>query len=236
MREFWQTAILEPLQVFWQQVMVFLPHLVLSLLIVVLGLIVAWVLREVVSRGLRLVGFDRLGGRLGVSTAIETVGGSRTPSNLAGYVVMWTVILVALLAGLSLLDTRWTSDMLGRLLGYVPRLLVAAFILLLGGIISRFLARGVLLAAVNAQMRAASVLAGLVRFLVMALAAVAALEELGIGQTTVMIAFGIVFGGMVLALAIAFGLGGRDLARDLLEGQLRRRRAEKEDEEGVRHL
>ena len=236
MQEFWQTAIFDPLREFWQQVMLFLPHLVLSLLIVVLGLIVAWVLRELVSRGLRLVGVDRLGDRLGVSTAIESVGGSRTPSNLAGQVVGWTVILVALLVGLSALDTRWTAEMVGRLLGYVPRLVVAAFILLLGGIISRFLARGVLLAAVNAQMRAASVMAGLVRFLVMALAAVAALEELGIGQTTVMIAFGIVFGGLVLALAIAFGLGGRDLARDLLEGQLRRRREEEKDEEGVRHL
>lgn len=235
MQEFWEVAILGPLREFWQQTMLFLPHLVLSLLIVVLGLIVAWVLRELVTRALHLVGFDRLAERLGVSMALETVGGSRSPSKFAGQLVMWIVVLTALLVGLNALDTRLTTDLVGRMVGYLPRLLVAAFILLLGAIISRFLARAVLLMAVNAQMRAASVLAGIVRFLVMALASVAALEELGIGRTTVMIAFGIVFGGMVLALAIAFGLGGRDLARDLLEGQLRRRRAE-EEEEGVRHL
>jgi hypothetical protein len=234
-QEFWQAAIVEPLRNFWEQVTVFLPHLVLSLVIVALGVVVAWVLRELVSRGLHLAGFDRLAERMGVSAAIESVRGAQSPSKLAGQVVMWLVIVLALLVGLNALDTRITSDLVGRFVAYFPHLVVAAFILLLGSIISRFLARGVLLAAVNAQMRAASVLAGLVRFLVMSLAAVAALEELGIGRTTVMIAFGIVFGGIVLALAIAFGLGGRDLARDLLEGQLRRRRTE-DEEEGVRHL
>ena len=235
MQEFLEVAILEPLREFWQQTMLFLPHLVLSLLIVVLGLLVALVLREVLSRLLHLAGFDRLAERLGISTVIEGLGGYRSASKFAGRVVMWVVILAFLVIGLIALDTAVTRNLGARVVGYVPRLVVAAFILLLGAIISRFLARAVLLAAVNAQIRAASVLAGIVRFLVMALAAVAALEELGIGQMTVLIAFGIVFGGMVLALAIAFGLGGRDLARDLLEGQLRRR-AEEKDEEGVRHL
>jgi hypothetical protein len=235
-QEFWQVAIVDPLREFWQQVMLFLPHLVLSLMIVVLGLIVAWVLRELVSRGLRLAGFDRLAERHGVSTALERVAGYHSASHFVGQVVMWIVVLGALLAGLNALDTTLTSGLVARLVGYLPHLLIAGFILLLGSLISRFLARAVLLAAVNAQMRAASVLSGLVRFLVMALAAVAALEHLGIGQATVLVAFGIIFGGIVLALAIAFGLGGRDLARDLLEGQLRRRRREEEEEEGVRHL
>lgn len=236
MQEFWQVAIVEPLREFWQQLTLFLENLILSLLILVVGVLAALLFSFLVSRGLHMVGFDRLAERLGVSTALERVGGFRSASHFTGQMVLWLVILAALLSSLYALDAVMASALLARLVGYLPHLLVAGAILLFGVIISRFLARAVLLAAVNAQMRGASVLAGLVRFLIMALAAVAALEHLGIGRATVLVAFGIVFGGLVLALAIAFGLGGRDLARDLLEGQLRRRRAEETDEEGVRHL
>ena len=234
--DFWQTGILEPLRTFWAQVKIFLPHLILSLGIVVVGLVLGWVLKELVSRVLRAVKFDGLATRLGVATAVERIGGFRSPSYFAGQLVGGAVVVIALLIGLDVLDTTVSHSLVERFLSYLPHLLVAAFILLLGAIISRFLARGVLLAAVNAEVRGASVLAGMVRFLVMAVAVVAALEHLGIGRATVLLAFSIVFGGVVLALAIAFGLGGRDLARDLLEGQLRRRKEDESDEEGVRHV
>jgi hypothetical protein len=133
------------------------------------------------------------------------------------------------------LETEVSDNLLVQFLVYLPNLIVAGFILVLGAIASRFLGRAVLLAAVNAQMRAASLAAGTVRFLVMSLATVAALEHLGIGRTTVLVAFGAVFGGVVLALAMAFGLGGRDLARELLEGQLRKHMP-KDQEDQVRHL
>lgn len=236
MAEFWQTGILEPLRTFWEQVKEFLPNLVLSVGVVVVGLALGWLLKEVVFRGLRALRFDRLATRMGVATAVERVGSFRSPSYFAGQLVGGVVVVIALLIGLAVLGTEASRGLIGRFLGYLPHMLVAAFILLLGAIISRFLARGVLLAAVNAQVHGASVLAGMVRFLVMALAAVAALEHLGIGRSTVLLAFGIVFGGVVLALAIAFGLGGRDMARELLEGQLRKRRREESDAGDVRHL
>jgi hypothetical protein len=233
---YWQTSVLEPLVSFWERLQVFLPNLLVSLLVVVAGLALAVLLREVVSRGLRALKFDRLATRMGVSEAVERVGGFRTPSYVAGQLVFWIVVVFSLLGGLYELDTAYTRGLVERFFGYLPSLVVAAFILLIGAIISRFLARGVLLAAVNAGMRGARLAAGLVRFLVMALAAVAALEHLGIGRATVLLAFGIVFGGVVMALAIAFGLGGRDLARDVLEGQLRKPKGTEADDEGIRHL
>jgi hypothetical protein len=232
---FWQTKAFEPLLSFRERLQEFLPNLLLSLLVVVAGFALALLLREVISRGLRALKFDRLATRMGVSEAVERVGGFRSPSYVAGQLVFWIVAVFALLGGLYELDTAYTRGLVDRFFGYLPNLIVAAFILLLGTIISRFLARGVLLAAVNAGMRGARLAAGLVRFLVLVLAAVAALEHLGIGRATVLLAFGIVFGGVVLALAIAFGLGGRDLARDVLEGQLRKPK-EETDTEGIRHL
>jgi small-conductance mechanosensitive channel len=232
---FWQTKAFEPLLSFRERLQEFLPNLLLSLLVVVAGFALALLLREVISRGLRALKFDRLATRMGVSEAVERVGGFRSPSYVAGQLVFWIVAVFALLGGLYELDTAYTRGLVDRFFGYLPNLIVAAFILLIGTIVSRFLARGVLLAAVNAGMRGARLAAGLVRFLVLVLAAVAALEHLGIGRATVLLAFGIVFGGVVLALAIAFGLGGRDLARDVLEGQLRKPK-EETDTEGIRHL
>jgi hypothetical protein len=236
MLEFSEPSFLEPLRNFWERLQLFLPHLLFSLLVVLVGVALALLLGAVVSRGLRLLKFDRLATRMGVSEALERVGGFRSPSYVAGQFVFWFVVVFALLGGLYELDTVYSRDLVGQFFGYVPRLVVAGFILLLGAIISRFLARATLLAAVNAGMRGARLAAGMVRFLVMALAAVVALEHLGIGRATVLLAFGVVFGGVVLALAIAFGLGGRDLARDVLEGQLRKPHEHGTEDEGVRHL
>jgi hypothetical protein len=233
---YWQTSALEPLVSFWERLQEFLPNLLLSLLVVVVVFALALLLREVITRLLGAMKFDRLATRMGLSEAVERVGGFRSPSYVAGQFVFWIVVVFALLGGLYELDTAYTRGLVNRFFEYLPHVIVAAFILLIGAIISRFLARGVLLAAVNAGMRGARLAAGLVRFLVMALAAVAALEHLGIGRATVLLAFGIVFGGVVLALAIAFGLGGRDLARDLLEGQLRKPKEIEADDEGIRHL
>lgn len=236
MSNFWQVGFLDPLRSLWSQVKVLLPSLVESLLIVVVGLLLAWLLKEIVFRVLRMAHFDRLAERLGVAGAVERVGGFRSPSNFVGQLVGWFVVVLTLLTGLYAFDPAMSRNLVERFLAYVPSLLVAAFILLLGAIVSRFLARGVLLAAVNARMPSAALMAGTVRFLVMVLATVAALEHVGIGRSTVLIAFGIIFGGVVLALAIAFGLGGRDLARDFLERQLRGRAPEERENEGVRHL
>ncbi|MFQ5694703.1 MAG: hypothetical protein ACE5HB_01805 [Terriglobia bacterium] len=236
MFEFWQTNVLAPLRAFWEQGQALLPHLIQSLLTILIGFVLAWLLGALLHRGLALLKFDRLAARLGVAEALTRVGGARSPSRVAGQLAYWFVVVLALLAGLDALDTDVSRDLVGRFFGYLPHLFVAGLILLLGAIISRFLARSVLLAAVNAQVAAAPLMAGGVRFLVMVLAAVAALEHLGIGRGTLLVAFGIVFGGVVLALAIAFGLGGRDLAREMLEQRLRKRTEGETEAESVHHL
>jgi hypothetical protein len=101
--------------------------------------------------------------------------------------------------------------------------------------VSKFLARSTLLAAVNAQWAAARILAGGVRVLVMSLAVVVALEQLRIGRTALLVTFAILFAGIVMAGAIAFGLGARDLAHEWLRTKARPQ-APEEEEEVFRHL
>jgi hypothetical protein len=235
MKGFWEQAVLTPLRELGQQAISSLSSLMGMLILILLGLVVGWLAKELIYRALRLLRFDRLCDRLGVGHEIERLGVARSCSYLAGQVVQGIIILTALLAGLNAMRSPWTQNLVERFFLYMPHLLAAFVILVLGVLVSRFLGRSALIAAVNRNMPSARLLASLTRIFIMALTVVAALDELGISRTTIIVTFAILFGGLVTAAAIAFGLGARDLARDLLQSQFRPRpKAEAEDT--LRHL
>jgi len=235
MKSFWDQAILAPLRELGQQAMTSLLSLLGMLALVLLGLLVGWLAKQVVYRVLRTLRFDRLCARLGVGQEIERMGFVHSCSYLAGQIVQGIVILTALLAGLNALGTPLTRNLVERFFLYLPHFLAALVILVVGILVSRFLGRSVLIAAVNAEMPAARLLAGLTRFFIVVLTVVAALDELGISRTTIIVTFAILFGGVVTTGAIAFGLGGRDLARELLQSQFRPQ-AKPDAEDQMRHL
>ena len=235
MKSFWDQAILAPLRELGQQAVTSLSSLLGMLALVLLGLLVGWLAKVVVYRVLRTLRFDRLCGRLGVGQEIERMGFVHSCSYLAGQVVQGMVILTALLAGLNALGTPLTRNLVERFFLYLPHFLAALVILVVGTLVSRFLGRSALIAAVNAGMPAARLLAGLTHFFILVLTVVAALDELGISRTTIIVTFAILFGGVVTAGAIAFGLGGRDLARELLQSQFRPQ-AKPEAEDTMHHL
>ncbi len=234
MNQLWEQTILEPLRELGRQAVTSLSSLLGMLVLILLGLVVGWLAKEVVYHVLRLLRFDRLCYRLGVGVEIERLGLARSSSYLVGQIVQGAIVLTALLAGLTAMRSEWTQNLVERFFLYLPHFLAAVLILVVGGLVSRFLGRSTLIGAVNAGIPSARLLAGLVRFFVMTLAAVAALEELGIGRTTIIVTFAILFGGLVSAAAIAFGLGARDLARDLLRAQFRP--AGTEEKDTMRHL
>jgi len=189
--------------------------------LILLGLVVGWVAKQIVYGLLRLLRFDRLCDRLGVGMVVERTGLARSSSRLAAEIVQGLIVLTALLAGLNALGIPLTRNLVERTFIYLPHLLAAVLVLIGGGLVSRFLGRSVLIAAVNENLPSARLLAGLTRFIVMAITVVAALDELGISRTTIIVTFAITFGGLVTVAAIALGLGARDLARDFLISQFR---------------
>ena len=235
MKGFWEWAIQSPLRDLGQEALHTLPGLMATLILVVLGLIVGWAAKQVVYRLLRVMRFDRLCDRLGVSAVIEGLGLARSSSYLAGQIVEGIFVITALLAGLNALGSPMTRNLVERFFVYLPHLLAALAVLVLGALVSRFLGRSVLIAAVNSRIPTAKLFAGLTRFFVLTLAVVAALDELGIGRTTIIVSFSILFGGVVAAVAIAFGLAARDLARDLLQSQFRPQ-TKVEADDPMRHL
>jgi hypothetical protein len=236
MNAFWEQAIVGPLRELGQEAVASLSSLMGVLILILLGLVVGWLAKEVVYRLLRTLRFDRLCDRMGVGSEVERLGVSRSCSYLAGQILQGVIVLTALLAGLNAMRSQWTQNLVEQFFLYLPHLLASLVVLVVGTLVSRFLGRSVLIGAVNAGMPAARLLAGLTRFFVMTLAVVAALDELGISRTTIIVTFAILFGGLVAAAAIALGLGARELARDLLQSQFRPRPPDTEREDTMRHL
>lgn len=144
-----------------------------------------------------------------------------SPTALAGRIVFWGSVLLGLAVGIMALDASYASTTLSlSLLPYLSRAVGALLLLFAGNLIARFLARTVLIGAVNSQLQYARLLSGGVKWLVIVLTAAMVLVHLQIGSVIVELAFGIFFGGIVLVLALSVGLGSKDLVRRALERSL----------------
>ena len=154
--------------------------------------------------------------------------------------VSWLIVLIGFLVGIAAFDAAITSEIAMRLFRYLPNVVAAVALFLVGNVFARFLARGVLIGAVNHNLQYARLLSlGLrlgVKWLVLVLAAAMALEHLGIGGGIVELAFAILFGGIDLALALAVGLGSKDLVSRSLERQADKAAAPEESPEPFRHV
>jgi hypothetical protein len=144
-------------------------------------------------------------------------------------IVAWTVILLGLLVGVAAFDATLTSQLVVSLFGYLPNVIAAVLLLLAGNVCARFLARSVLIGAVNMKLQYARLLSVGVKWLVLVLTVAMVLDHLAIGGRIVDLAFGILFGGIVFALALAVGLGSRDLVSRSLERETARIPEEVED-------
>jgi hypothetical protein len=127
------------------------------------------------------------------------------------------------------LDLTATANMMSVIIGFLPHMLAAGLLLPLGVVLANFIAEAALIATVNAQIQEARIIANFIRWGILIFTAAMVLTQLGIAKEIVVAAFSITFGGIVLALAIAVGLGGRNIARDILEQRFRRRKVEQDE-------
>lgn len=194
----------------------FVPRLIVMLIIIVAGWAIAWLLTLIVRSILRVTGFERLSQKAGAARLL-TQAALPSSSELLSRLVFWLVWLGFILLGINALGILGLQEHISQLFLYLPRILVALLIVFFGLVVASFLSRAALLAAVNANSPSARLISGFVHFAVVILAIAMAFEQLGLAQQTVLAAFSILFGALLLGLAIAFGLGGQDLARRALE-------------------
>ncbi|RPH75815.1 MAG: hypothetical protein EHM88_20715 [Candidatus Rokuibacteriota bacterium] len=198
------------------------PGLLVLLTLLLVGFLLAWLARIVVSKAGRALGIDRLLERWGVAPSLRRSGILRLPSDVLGLVCFWAIFVLFASVGIDGLALPGAPGATALLVAFLPPLLAASLILLVGWLVANFLSQGILIAAVNARLPEARMLARGVHWGVLLFAAATALTHLGIGKEMVLVAFGITLGGVVFAVALAFGLGGRNLARHILERRLRR--------------
>jgi len=222
------------LRQFASSLLAYLPRILAALAILVVGLILAAALRAVASRILRWIRFDQLIERVGAGELLRKIIAAPAHAAVAKAVYWLTWIAVAL-AALKTLGVSGTDLLLSDFVHFLPRLATAVLVLIVGFLLSSLAWRTSLLAAVSAGMHAAKLLGALVRLLVIVAAIAMALEQVDVGHGVMHTAFAIVFGGVMLAAAIAFGLGGRHAARRFLEQTLLAR-GKDVDRDGGSHM
>lgn len=191
-----------------------LAFIVALVLFAAAGLVISWFLH----RCLTWVKFDaRIARKSGTDWAP-----SSSPTEIVARASFWVCILLGLVIGVSAFDTSYASGTgpAISLLPYLTHAIGAALLLIAGLLIARFLARSVLISAVNAQLQYARIISLGVKWLVLVLTAAMVLDHLQVGENIVELAFGILFGGIVLTLALAVGLGSRDLVSRSLESHV----------------
>jgi len=211
----------------------FLPGILALFIILGLAIVFALILRVIVRRALERIHFDSRMDRWGLSAVAEW-SPQKSPSLLAARGAFLTVMLIGALVGLSALDATLPSVFIVQLFHYFPHVAAAAFILFVGVIVSRVLARGVLISAVNMQIQSARLLSLGVKWLVIVLTLAMALDHLRLGGMVVQLSFAILFGGIVLALALAVGLGSKEMVSRAWERQ--GDKLERSAEEHFHHL
>lgn len=227
------TILTGPLKDFLQRLFAFLPNLLSSLIIFILGLFLGWILKKIIVKIAKLFKTDHFCTTLGVTEACEKIGIKGLPSQLIGRIFYWLVVIIFTIIALYALKVPAIENVLEKFVLYLPNIFIAVLLIIVGYLLGNFLGRTILIAAVNAGMRFASLLARGVKILIFVFAFAMALEQLGIGRNIVVVAFTILFSGIVFALALAFGLGGKDIARDYLEKRFKEKEEEKDD---IQHL
>lgn len=213
----------------------FLPGVITMLLVFAFGVAIAFLVRFALKRSLSGIDFNRRVHRWGFTSTAEWTPGN-TPTDLAAHAGFWFVVLVGFLAGLKALGTQVTDVLAERTLAYIPNLLEAILIFVVGTTVARFLQRTTLINAVNMQLHSARLISLGVKWLVILFTVAVALHELGIGGAVLTVSFALVFGGIVLAVALAVGLGAREPPATGRDPRWRDERASPEHHDEIRHM
>ena len=213
----------------------FLPRLVVLVIIAFAGWVIAYLLKLITRSFLRLIKFDRLSENAGASQLL-TKAALPSSSELLSRIIFWVAWLGFILLGINALGIFGLQEHIARFFLFLPRLFAALFIMFFGLLAATFFSRATLLAAVNSNLPSPRLLSMSVRVVIIVFVLSMAFEELGIAEQTVIVAFGIAFGAVMLGLAIAFGIGGKDLAQQFLERKLLHRHEEEKNEDELSPL
>lgn len=202
---------------FLDQIAAFLPRLVLALIVIFAGWLLAKAIRFAVEKGLRAVNFGVLTERAGTDHFLQQGGLRGDTTTLFGLFAYWVTILAALIIAFNGLGLTYITDLLQRVELFAPKILVAMLVVVFGSYFARFVGEAVNTYCLDAQIPDSDILGKIARYLIMTFVIMIALSQVEVGGDIVQRTFLIILGGLVLALALAFGIGGKDWAAAMLE-------------------
>jgi len=210
-------VMLEPVRVFLQQTWDFLPRLSLALLILLIGWIVAKMVRFAIGKGLRAVNFNVLTERSGMDGFLHDGGIRADTTRILAALFYWLVILASLVIGFNMLGLTYITDLLGRVVLFLPKVMVALLILAFGAYFAGFVGNAVGVYCRNVQIQDGETLGRIAQYAITVFVVLIALDQVDIAGDIVRHTFLILLAGIVFALSLAFGLGGREWAAEMLE-------------------
>jgi cellulose synthase/poly-beta-1,6-N-acetylglucosamine synthase-like glycosyltransferase len=222
----WENLIADPVRQMLARILGYLPILLGALVILIVGWIVARAIRRILDWLLKTIRFDTLADKAGISAILRKGDLKISAREVVSSLVYWLVIIMVLVMVVNALGLPKASDVLASLFAYVPNVIAALLVLVVAMFLASFVSGIVHTAAGNANLPRPEIFAGVSRWAIIIFAVTISLGELGIATLLVTTTFNIILGGVCLALALAFGLGGKDAAARYLE-ELKERHSEK---------
>lgn len=210
-------VVADSFRVFFTQLAAFLPRLLAALLVLAVGWIVARWIRTGVSRGLHAIRFDELAKKAGIDDLLKQGDVPLTLNGVLAGLGYWLIMLVTLLAVIDSLGLAVASDVFNRVVLYLPNVVVAVLILVLGALFAKLIRGTVSTVLANAQVEGAPLISAIAYYAILIFAIALALVQLQIGRDLVLRAFTVAFGAVALAFGLAFGLGARDWAARVVD-------------------
>jgi hypothetical protein len=197
----------------------FMPGVLALVTILVVAGVLAMIVRQIIVKALQGLEFDRRASQWGLNAFAEW-SPTKSITMVVARGVQWTILVLGALVGLTALDAAMPSRFALSVFDYLPHVVAALIVLVIGSVLAQFLSRAVLIGAVNMRIHSARALSLAVKWMLLIVSASMALEQLGIGRQILLLAFGILFGGVVLATSLAIGLGAKDAVGRAIDRQL----------------
>ncbi len=210
-------GIFESLNQFWIDVGAFLPNLLVAVLLLIVGWVIAKVIRNITIRGLRFLRVDEFAERSGIEDFLLKGGVRFTAVTLIAALIYWTILFVVFLAVLNTLGLDIAAELFNQIILYLPNVIVAIALLIFGTLFAQFVHSALFTYLNNIGASGAKLVSGIAKYAIIVFVISISLEQLAIGGDILVSAFQIAFGAFCLALALAFGLGGRDWAARVID-------------------
>jgi hypothetical protein len=208
---------LEPVRTVLIQFGAFLPRLLLAIIILLIGWLLAKALRVIVLKGLKAINFQVLSDRAGIDRFLQKGGMQTDTPGILGGLVYWLAMLVVLMIAFNSLGMAHVTELIGRIMLFIPKIIVAVLILAFGAYFARFIDNSIITYGKNVGLEDTEFLGRVARYAILVFVVMIALEQVDVASELVRQSFLIILAGVVLALALAFGLGSRERVAALLD-------------------